>query len=190
MEQVAFVGITLDAETTAEIKRRWRWFVAFGAALVLLGTVALAAVGLATLASVVLFGWLLACSGVAQLFYAWGVDRWRDSTQHLVGGPLSIVVGVLIVTHPAAGAASLTLLLAALFTVSGVARVMSVLSSSLPARGWALVGGFVTLLLGILLWVEWPLSGMWAIGTFVGIDLIFDGCALVATGVAVRRLPG
>ena len=190
MEQAAVFSIGLDPATSREVKRHSGWFVALGVALIVLGVIALGAVGFVTLASVLLFGWLLVIGGIMHSVHAFRVHPWGGFTRHLLGGVLSLVVGLLIVANPAAGALSLTLLLAAFFLVGGIFRIVAAMSFQFPGRGWAVLGGLVTLLLGIMIWSEWPVSGVWVIGTFVGIDLIFDGWSLVMTGMAARQLPG
>jgi uncharacterized membrane protein HdeD (DUF308 family) len=190
MEQATVFSIGLDPAASREIKRHSGWFVALGVALIVLGVIALGALGFVTLASVLLFGWLLVIGGIMQIVHAFRVRQWGGFTRHLLGGVLSLVVGLLIVANPAAGALSLTLLLAAFFMVGGIFRIVSAVSFRFPGRGWAVLGGIVTLLLGIMIWMEWPVSGVWVIGTFVGIDLIFDGWSLVMTGMAARELPG
>src|SRR5438552_76718 len=92
-----------------------------------------------------------------------------------------------MVARPVAGALSLTLLLAAFFVVGGVSRIMTALAIRFPGRGWTLLSGMVTLLLGIVIWRQWPISGLWVIGTFVGLDLIFDGWSLVMLGMRARQ---
>jgi hypothetical protein len=42
--------------------------------------------------------------------------------------------------------------------------------------------------LGFLLLKEWPLSGLWAVGTLVGINLLFAGFSIIAVGSAARAL--
>jgi uncharacterized membrane protein HdeD (DUF308 family) len=190
MEDASVRAMVLDPRASQELRRHRGWFVALGVALVVLGVVALGAVGLVTLASVLLFGWLLLIGGIMQIVHAFRVRRWGGFPRHLLGGVLSLVVGLLIARNPVAGAASLTLLLAAFFMVGGIFRIGAALSFHFPGRGWAVLSGVVTLLLGIMIWSEWPASGVWVIGTFVGIDLIFDGWSLVMTGMAARQLPG
>ena len=190
MEPAAVLAIGLDPAASREVKRHAGWFIALGVVLIGLGVIALGAAGFVTLASVLLFGWLLVIAGIMQGVHAVRVRRWGGFTRHLLGGVLSLVVGLLIVANPAAGALSLTLLLAAFFLVGGIFRIVAALSFQFPGRGWAVLGGLVTLLLGIMIWREWPGSGVWVLGTFVGIDLIFDGWSLVMTGMAARQLPG
>ena len=91
--------------------------------------------------------------------------------------------------HPLLGVASLTLLLASLFLIEGVLDIVSY-ARLRPAKGagWLLFDGLVTLLLSLLIWVHWPSSSAWAIGTLVGVSLIMSGVARVMMSVAARRL--
>jgi len=100
---------------------------------------------------------------------------------------LSFVVGGLIVANPAAGMLSLTLLMATFFIVGGIFRIATALSFRVPGRAWAVAGGTVTVALGAIIAAEWPVSAVWVIGTFVGIDLIFDGSSLVMAGLGARE---
>jgi uncharacterized membrane protein HdeD (DUF308 family) len=54
--------------------------------------------------------------------------------------------------------------------------------------GWMLVNGIAALVLGILIWVHWPSSSAWAIGTLVGVNLLLTGITRLIFGVAGRRL--
>ena len=180
--------MSLDPSGQQELRRHWGWCVALGLALLALGTVALGASALATLVSVIFFGWLLLIGGLMQAVQAFRMRRWGGFSRHLLGGLLSVVVGLLLVGRPEAGALSLTLLMAAFFMVGGLFRIVTALALRFPSWGWAFLGGLVTLLLGVMIWTEWPVSGLWVIGTFVGIDMIFDGWSLVMLGTAARNL--
>jgi uncharacterized membrane protein HdeD (DUF308 family) len=190
MEHVAVFPMAVDPRVSEEIKHHWRRFVILGVALVALGVVALGSVGLVTLASVLVFGWILMVAGIVQAIHAWRVRAWRGFTRHLLSGVLSCVVGGLIVANPAAGTLSLTLLMAAFFIVGGMFRIAMALSFRFPGRAWAVAGGIVTVALGTIIAAEWPVSAVWVIGTFVGIDLIFDGWSLVMAGLGARELVG
>jgi uncharacterized membrane protein HdeD (DUF308 family) len=171
------------------VRRNWGWFLVLGIALIVLGIVALWAVGLTTLATVLFLGWLLIFSGVFEAIAAFWARRWSGFFLHLLAGILTVVVGVLVVGHPIGAAAGLTLLLAALFLTGGVFRIISAVALRFPGWGWAVLDGVISLLLGAMIWSDWPFSGSWVIGTFVGIALVFRGWAWVMFALAVRRLP-
>jgi uncharacterized membrane protein HdeD (DUF308 family) len=42
--------------------------------------------------------------------------------------------------------------------------------------------------LGVLVLAQWPVSGLWVIGMFVGIELIFYGGAWVALSLSLRNV--
>ena len=172
-----------------EARRNSGWFLVLGIALIVLGAVALGAAWLATLASVLLFGWLLIFGGLCEAVAAFWARQWSGFFLHVLAGVLNVVIGLLIVGHPVASAAGLTLLLAALFLTGGLFRVIAAAALRHPNWGWDVLGGGVTAMLGVLIWAEWPSSALWVIGTFVGIDLLFRGWAWVMFALAARQLP-
>jgi uncharacterized membrane protein HdeD (DUF308 family) len=166
--------------------RLWKWFLALGIGLILLGMVALGASVVVTLASVVLFGALFVMSGTIQTVQAFQTRQSGGFALHLLAGIFDLVIGGLLVTHPTAGALALTLLLAAFFLVGGLFRSVTVLSLRFPNWGWSLAGSMISVLLGLLLWMEWPESGLWFIGLCIGIDMIFHGWGWTMLALAVR----
>lgn len=169
-----------------EVQRLWKWFLALGIALVILGIVALGAFVAVTLASVLLFGLLFMVSGIIQAVQAFQTRQSSGFFLHVLAGLFDLVIGVLLVTHPTAGALALTLLLAAFFLVGGLFRSVTALSLRYPSWGWSLLGGIVSLFLGVLLLVEWPGSALWFIGMCIGIDMIFHGWGWVMLALALR----
>jgi uncharacterized membrane protein HdeD (DUF308 family) len=170
------------------VRRHWIWFFALGILLLVLGLIALGSSLLATLVSVVLFGWLLVFSGIVHLVHAFRVRDWGGFLLGLLVGVLDLVVGGLLVMRPAAGALTLTLVLAAFFIVGGLYQIIAALLLQLPKWWWALISGLISLLLGVLLWAEWPVSALWFIGFCVGVALIFRGSTWVMVALTARSL--
>jgi uncharacterized membrane protein HdeD (DUF308 family) len=170
------------------LKRRWIWFVALGVVLVLLGAVAVGWAFLATIASVIFLGWLMLAGGILQAVHAFSNRRWGGFFLELLAGVLYVVVGVMMILNPAAGALALTLLIAAFLIVGGAFRIAAGLSARFHHQGWLVLHGAINVLLGILIWTQWPVSGLWVIGLFVGIDMIFNGWALIMLGIAAKNL--
>jgi uncharacterized membrane protein HdeD (DUF308 family) len=170
------------------VRHKWGWLLALGVALVILGIIALALLPIATVAAVLVLGWLMVFSGVVEAVHAFRVRGWGGSFLHLVGGILGVLIGLLIVTHPVAGALAWTLLFAAFFTVIGLFRVFVATSLKFPNWKWALFDGIVTFVLGVLLWAQWPWSGLWYLGLAVGVSLILRGWSYVMFALAIRSL--
>lgn len=171
-------------------RRSWRWLLTLGIISVLLGVIAVFDSILATIASMIFFGWVLLIAGIVEAVHAFRNRRSGHLLLHSLNAILSIVVGVMLLGNPLAGALVITLLLAAYFTVTGIFRIVSALSLRFPHWGWALANGIITLLLGILVWVHWPGTAFWIIGLFIGIHLIVTGWAEVMFALAVRRFVG
>jgi uncharacterized membrane protein HdeD (DUF308 family) len=169
------------------IRPRWGWLLVVGILMVALGTVALFIMPAATIGTSLVLGWLLVISGVLEMIHSFRVRRWGGLFLHLIGGVLGILVGLLVVTHPVAGAAAWTLLFASFFTAIGLFRLIAAISLKFPNWGWAVFDGIVTLALGILLWAEWPWSGIWFLGLAVGVSLILRGWSYVMFALAMHH---
>lgn len=168
------------------VSGRWGWFLGLGIALVILGFVAFGDTVLVTFVSVALLGWILIFSAI---FHAVQWLRGKE-TRHfldLLGLVLDLIVGLMLLGNPALGALTLTLVLAIFFLVGGLMRLFGALASNMPHRGWTILDGAVAALLGILLWIHWPTSGLWFIGFAIGIELIFRGWAWIMLGLWLRR---
>ena len=72
----------------------------------------------------------------------------------------------------------------------GIFRIVVAIVIRFQNWVWLLLHGAINLLGSrISIWQNWPLSGLWVIGLFVGIDMIFNGWSLVMLGIAAKRLP-
>ncbi len=168
----------------------WGWYLALGIALIVLGTLALGVPLVTTMATVGFLGGLLILAGVLQLVGAFWSRRWSGVFSHLLMGLLYVVAGVLMVENPGRAAVELTLLIAIFLVVGGAFRIISAASAHYPGWGWTAFNGLVNVILGVLIWRQWPASGLWIIGLFMGIEMIFAGWTWVMLAMAFRRLPG
>ena len=177
-----------EVDGLVQVPLKSGWLLALGIVLIFVGTFSVAVSVVATIASVLLFGWLLLFTGAMEAVYAFHQSKWTGILLHVVNGVLSVVAGFLLVTNPAAGALVLTLLMAMFFMIGGLFRIITPIVMHLPHRGWLLLSGVVTLLLGVVIWRQLPGAAVWVIGTLVGIDMIFIGWSWVM--LKARRPPG
>lgn len=173
----------------AELQNDWWWFMLLGIGLIVLGTLALGSAALTSVAAVVFLGLLLLAGGIAQTISAFWAGRWSGFLLTMFIGLLYIVAGVFIIGHPVDSMVDLTLMLAFLFMVSGVFRIITSLMLRFPLWGWPLLNGVISVLLGVMIYKQWPASGLWVIGLFVGIEMIFNGWAWLMLALALRNLP-
>jgi uncharacterized membrane protein HdeD (DUF308 family) len=171
----------------AHLREHWLLLLILGIVLVLVGAFAISAEFITTLATIAFFGMLLLIGGILQVVGALTTRHGDDFWINLLTGILSTVVGLLMMNHPVAAAAGVTLMLAASFIVGGVLRVIGAAMERFYGWPWSMISGFVSLFLGIYIWKHFPTSAMWVIGLFVGIDLIFAGWTWIFLALGVRR---
>lgn len=172
-----------------ELRKKWGWFLALGALLIVVGTIALGSACLMTVFSMVLLGWLMIFGGILEAIHAFSCKKWSGFFIDLLTGLLYVVVGFMILANPAASAEVLTLLIAVFLIFGGIFRVVLSISVRYQNWGWLLLHGVIGVVLGILIWRQWPYSGLWVIGLFVGIDMIFNGWTLVMLALAAKNMP-
>jgi len=177
-----------DIQIPREIVQYWGWFLAFGIGLLLLGIAAVVRSVTATVATMLFFGWLLIIASGIEIVQAVMVGHWAGFFHHLLAAVLFGVVGLMLVTKPVISAEAATILMAMFFLVSGLFQLVASVVVALPGWGWQAVDGIITFILGGLVLAQWPASGLWVIGLFVGIDLIFYGCAWIALALGLRAM--
>ena len=177
----------LLTEAASQVRQFWGWFLFLGILQILAGIVAVSFAFSATLVSVVTLGVVLLVAAGGQIAASVLARDWGGFLLFLLLGLLYTVAGVMMIRQPLLAAEGLTLMLAATFLVGGVFRVIVALVERFPSRGWVLFNGIVTFILGILIWQQWPGSGLWVLGMFVGIDLIMNGVTWSVLAVGTRK---
>jgi uncharacterized membrane protein HdeD (DUF308 family) len=173
----------------AEMQGNWWWFLILGIGWVTLGLVALGCTPFLSVVTVALFGIVMLVGGIAQVISAFWAGRWSGFMLQILVGILYVVVGYIVLDSPMEAAAGLTLLIAAFLFVGGVIRIVVSLAERFPGWGWALLNGIITLLLGLLIYRQWPLSGLYVIGLFVGIEMIFNGWYWIMLSIGLKNAP-
>jgi uncharacterized membrane protein HdeD (DUF308 family) len=169
------------------LSRNWGWLLALGILMIILGAFAIAAPYGATLAVQFALGWILVIGGIAEAIHAFMARGWGGFLLELLSAILYVVVGVLLLTNPVGGALALTIVLAVFLIVEGIFKIMMAMRvRDHRGWGWLLASGVLSVILGVLIWAEWPASGLWVIGLLVGIQLLFTGWSLVMLALAAR----
>jgi len=164
------------------------WSIVWGVLLIIFGALAIIAPMEAAIAVNIVFAWLIIFAGAVHLAVAFHAHSAGSIIWKLLVGIAYVCFGVYLLLHPVLGVASLTLLLACLFLIEGVLDIILFFRMrSVQGSGWVLLDGIVTLLLGGLIYLHWPSSSAWVIGTLVGISMIISGVTRVMISFAVRR---
>lgn len=167
----------------------WGWVVALGMLVGALGILAIVYARTATVLAVGFLGVLLIVgAGAIFLFALSAAGYWTDFFIHVLWAGLVAIVGLILLTRPGTSAESITLLVAFYFIVEGLFITGFALSSHIENLWIYMVQGLFALALGGLLLSGWPYDGLWAIGTFLGVDLLVKGWAIIALGVGLRAI--
>lgn len=170
-------------------RTRWGWFVALGILMILLGGFAWFDILAVTLAGTIYIGAALLVGGVFQIVHAFMDRGWGGFLLQMLAGILYGVGGILIMGEPVAGSIVITLVLAILMIVAGGFRVaLAIWHWHLAGAGLLLLGGLVSIGVGIALYITLPWSGLWVLGTLIAIELIIHGAAWLEFGLGLRRL--
>ena len=90
--------------------------------------------------------------------------------------------------NPLLASSVLTLMLAIALMASGALRIAFALRNKTAKNwGWIVAAGVVTLLAGLLIAARWPVNSLYVLGLFLSIDLIMQGWAFIAVGLALKR---
>jgi len=178
----------LIIQVTPEMIHHWGWFLAFGIVLVVLGIAAIVRSVTSTVVSMLFFGWLLVIASIVEFVNAFMVGKWSGFFLHLLVAILFGIVGVLFLKSPGISAEAATMVMSMFFLIGGLYQLISALWAHLPGYGWQVANGVITTVLGGLLLAQWPVSGLYAIGLFVGIDLVFFGWAWMALALGLRKM--
>lgn len=161
---------------------------AIGVCLLILGILSVAAPLAAGASLMFIIGIMLIMGGGAQFVLAFKAGAFGRGLLVFLMGALTLLVGIYMIGQPVAALASITLFLAFYFVVTGIVEIVAAFNVK-PAAGWGglLFNAIVTLLLGVMIWRQFPLSGIWAVGVLFGVKLISSGMALITLGAAVKK---
>ncbi|QCI65813.1 HdeD family acid-resistance protein [Phreatobacter stygius] len=169
------------------LRRNWGWLMGAGVILILLGMAGLVLTFLFSIASTLSFGAMMLIGGGVLLVDAFRREGWKSRILMLLVALLYIVTGALVFYNPISALAALTLLAGSALLAVGILRIIMAFQLR-PADVWVwvLVSGLLSLVLGVLIVAQWPMSATWVLGTFLAIELIFQGWSYVMLAQAVR----
>ncbi len=163
--------------------------IVWGVLLIVFGMVAIGSPLLAAVAVNVAIAWVIVLAGVVHLMLALRAHGAGSMIWKLLVGIAYLFFGAYLIMHPVLGVASLTLVLASLFLIEGILDIILFFKMrAVGGSSWVLVDGIITLLLGLMIYMQWPSSSAWAIGILVGVSMIISGVTRVMLSLAVRKV--
>lgn len=173
----------------AGMKSSWVWMAILAVISIVGGLLALFNPFAATLAATLMAGWVFAILGVVQIIQSFQLRGWGGFLWALLFGVLSLLVGISLLANPLAGMVSLTLLVAVLFLVTGVIKIMYSFSlRPIAGWGWVLASGIVSLALGVMIMTDIPWSVGNVLGILLGVELLSNGVLFLLVALGLRKL--
>jgi uncharacterized membrane protein HdeD (DUF308 family) len=174
-----------------EAKKNSGFLIFLGILTVIFGVVAVGSPLITGVAVAVFVGFLLLASGVARIVHAFKSKQWGTGFWGTAIGVLGVAAGLLMIFRPLVGLVTMTMLLAVYFLVDGISEIVAAFRIK-PDQGWGwvLFNGIIAVLLGFMIWRQWPVSGAWAIGLLVGIHILITGWSMIILGTGARRVTG
>lgn len=168
----------------------WIWWLIAGMASLAGGLFALANPLAATLTSVLLTGYLFMAVGLLMLISIFSDTSWSSRLLSLLLGLAVLFVGINIVSNPLRGVLSLTVLVAIMMLVIGVLRIVYAFGLPTPAlKALLILSGVVSVLLGLMIFSNFPYSAAVVLGILLAIELISNGISLIALAMARKSAP-
>jgi uncharacterized membrane protein HdeD (DUF308 family) len=175
---------TNGASELAPLRAKSGWIIALASS-TLAGLVALGSVVFATVVTVFVVGIMMLIAGVAEVINSFQIKSWGKFLLWLL---LGVLAGFVTFENPLLAAAVLTLMLGFALIVSGIMRLILAfnMKQEMPWV-WVALSGVITLLLGLIIVAHWPVSGLYIVGLFLGIDLVIAGAGWIRIGFGLRR---
>jgi uncharacterized membrane protein HdeD (DUF308 family) len=186
---VAATGGYMEQSFSSDVRRVTGWSIGLSVLMIIAGLLAIASPLLAGIAVTRLVGWLLLFSGALHFVYAFRGGGVTAVLWEILLAVVYVLAGIYILANTALGLASLTFVIAFYLFVEAIVEFSaSYMTRHEKGSGWLLFDGIVTLLLALMIWSTWPTSEVWAIGTLVGVSMLFSGISRLMMTSAVRRI--
>lgn len=168
-------------------KKHWVWYSLLGILLVILGTVGASYSVYVTTFAMLWIGALLIVAAVFEFIYAFSARGWSGVFIHLLLSLLTLLIGIFIIVYPLKASVIFTFFIALYLIVAGILRmIFAIKLRHLKVWGIFFVAGLISLILGILILMHWPVSGLWVFGLFICVEVILMGITMIFTALIAR----
>ena len=165
------------------------WMVALGIVTIIMGSAAILFPLFGSIAVAIVIGFTFVIAGIAQIIAAFSYPKWGVRILTFIVGVLCLVAGVFLLANPVEGIFALTIVVAAIFLVEGILKtIYAFRMRPLTGWGWLLFDGILSVVIGLMIRVQFPSSALWALGILAGISILISGWTMVMLGVAIGKL--
>lgn len=132
-------------------------------------------------------GFLVLSAEIVRLFWAFQADSFATGTVRFLLGGWTLFLGIYLIINPTFASAMLTVIMVMYFILDGISEIAAGIQHRKEGGGWWIFGGVISILLAIMIWAQFPFSGVWAIGVLVGVKLIFAGLIMIMAGRLITK---
>jgi len=180
---------TTPSTLSALAPKAINWSIALSILLILAGLFAIFIPHIAGLGVTLFLGYAMFLFGIIHLIFAFKTHTAGSVLWEVLIGLAYIFAGGYLFWHPLLGLLSLTLLLAVYLVIAGIIEFIHAFKiRPREGSGWLIVDGIVTLLLAFMIWRSWPYSSVWAIGTLIGVSMLFSGFSRLMLALSAKKL--
>jgi len=152
------------------------------------GGLALANPLAATITALTLTAWSFIATGVLQFVVVLGASGWSGRLWSGLIAAVFVVMGFSLLFDPLAGVLTLTWLVAILFGMSGITKIILAYGTRDTPFFWpVLLTGAVSILLAAMIIANFPASAATVAGVLLAVELISSGVAAIALALRLRR---
>lgn len=131
-------------------------------------------------------GMVILSLGLLECLDAALAKETRDFLQNLQVGVLDAVIGGLIILSVTEEPARFSMMIAAFLIVRGIVRITLVYALRLPHTLSTSLGGLLSIIMGLLIWLEWPTGDGWFISLCLNAEIAVRGWAMMTFALWVR----
>jgi uncharacterized membrane protein HdeD (DUF308 family) len=176
-----------SSSQVSDHRGRWKWFLALGVVLLLLGIAGVSVSGALELTSLLVFGPLLLTASGMQLLTSFFLVKRQERLLGYAAAAVELLFGFAIMLHPIHRVVGLLAVVAIFLIVGGLARLARVLAEQSRARAWIIMTGAIALLLGISVWIGAPVDKLWFVGLCIAVDFICHGVSWLGFALVERK---
>lgn len=176
-----------NTENFPEAGKKSFWFIALGVIVLIAGVIATLNLFAATVVSILFVGAMMLVGGFVEIVHSFGVKTWGGFFLWFLTGVLYAIAGILTFYNPLLASVIMTLLIAASLIAAGVARIWIGISQRRSSGwGWMVAAGILTLIVGVVILLRWPINSLWVLGMFLAVDLMFQGWSYILYGLGLK----
>ena len=176
------------ADMLVQVGRSWGWLLFFGIVTLLLGILVVADPASSVIFVAVMVGIWFAVAGIFRLVESFTHEGEGHRVWWIILGLLELVLGVYLIRHLHVTIAIIPIIVGILWIIQGVVEFFGgIANKDMPARGWRIFMGIVSLIAGIVV-VSWPIQSIVTLAWVLGIFLIIYGIMGIVGAFQIRGL--